>query len=61
MKKFANSQARRQIQALASAKNAKHGAYPHSAQKYENPETVSSVSSYPEAQLQFFLFEGLGH
>lgn len=33
MKKFANSQARRQIQALASAKNAKHGAYPHSAQK----------------------------
>lgn len=33
MKKFANSQARRQIQAFASAKNAKHGAYPHSAQK----------------------------
>lgn len=60
MKKFANSQARRQLQALASAKNAKHGAYPHSGQKYGNQETVSPVSSYPEAELQFLLFEGLG-
>lgn len=61
MKKFANSQARRQIQALASAKNAKHGAYPHSAQKNGNRETISPFSSYPEAQLQLFLFKGLGH